>query len=75
VPAESAAQAGPLQAAVFLAELALLAALGVAGARLAGGAPASIALAVAFPLLAGVLWGCGSPRARTGASASGTLRA
>ncbi len=56
---------GPLQVAVFLAELALLAALAIAGADLAGGTAARIALAVLFPLIAAVLWGLRlAPRAR-----------
>jgi hypothetical protein len=46
-----------LQVAVFLDELVLLAALAVAGARLADGTIASIALAVALPLAAAVAWG------------------
>ncbi len=48
---------GPLQVAVFLDELVLLAAFAVAGARLADGAIASIALAAALPLAAAVIWG------------------
>ena len=56
---------GPLQVAVFLDELALLAAFAVAGARLADGALASIALAAALPLAAAVAWGLRlAPRAR-----------
>jgi hypothetical protein len=57
--------AGILQAAVFVDELVLLAVLAVAGARLADGRLASIALAVALPLVAAVIWGRWlAPRAR-----------
>ncbi len=50
---------------VFLAELALLAALAVAGAHLASGA-AAVALAVLLPTVTAVLWGSRlAPRART----------
>jgi hypothetical protein len=57
VPAHEPQDVGPLQVAVFLEELVLLAVLAIAGARLAGGTLASIALAVALPLAAAVLWG------------------
>jgi hypothetical protein len=57
VPAHQPQDVGPLQVAVFLDELVLLAVLAVAGARLAGGTLASIALAVALPLAAAVAWG------------------
>ena len=46
-----------LQVAVFLDELVMLAAFAVAGARLADGAMASIALAAALPLAGAVVWG------------------
>lgn len=47
---------GAIELAVFLVELALLAVLAVAGARLGEGAPA-VLLAVVLPLGAAVLWG------------------
>jgi Protein of unknown function (DUF2568) len=47
---------GALDLAVFLVELALLAALAVAGSRLVEGASA-VVLAVLLPLSAAVLWG------------------
>ena len=56
---------GPLQVAVFLDELVLLAVLAIAGADLADGTAARIALARLFPLVAAVLWGLRlAPRAR-----------
>lgn len=49
----------------FLAELAMLAGLAVVGAALGDGAVGSVALAVALPGLAGVVWGLAlAPRAR-----------
>jgi MFS family permease len=64
--ADAGAQSvGLLQVAVFLDELALLAVLAVAGARLADGTAVRIALAVLLPLLAAVAWGRWlAPRAR-----------
>jgi hypothetical protein len=41
----------------FFLELAALGALGVLGHKLGGGGVAAVALAVAFPLAAAVLWG------------------
>jgi Protein of unknown function (DUF2568) len=65
VSAHGPQDVGILQAAVFLDELVLLAALAVAGARLVDGALGRIALAVAFPLVAAVIWGRWlAPRAR-----------
>jgi hypothetical protein len=65
VPGEDVHHVRPLQAAVFIAELALLAVLAIAGADLAGGTAARIALAVLFPLIAAVLWALRlAPRAR-----------
>jgi hypothetical protein len=56
---------GALQVAVFFDELALLAVLAVAGARLPDGLAPSIALAVLLPLIAAVAWGRWlAPRAR-----------
>ncbi len=56
---------GILQVVVFLDELALLAVLAVAGARIGGGTLASVARAVAFPLIAAAIWGRWlAPRAR-----------
>jgi uncharacterized protein DUF2568 len=46
-----------LDAAVFLAELLLLAALAVAGARLGGSVVVDVALAVGLPLVAAAIWG------------------
>ncbi len=46
-----------LDVAVFLAELAMLAALAVAGARLGGSTAVEVLLAVGLPLLAAVIWG------------------
>ena len=65
MPAEHPEQVGPLQIAVFLDELALLAVLGVAGARLGGSAVASTLLAILLPLAAAVAWGLWlAPRAQ-----------
>jgi hypothetical protein len=48
----------------FLLELAALAALGYWGSTTGGGTVAHVALAIAAPLLAGVVWGMfGSPKA------------
>jgi hypothetical protein len=57
MPAEPAQHVGPLQIGVFLDELALLAVLGVAGARLGGSAVASTLLTIVLPLAAAVVWG------------------
>jgi len=57
VPAGDAPRIGPLQIVVFLDELALLAVLAVAGARIGGGTFPSAARAVAFPLIAAAVWG------------------
>jgi Protein of unknown function (DUF2568) len=65
VAAHDPQDVGVLQVAVFLDELVLLAAFAVAGARLADGAIASIALAAALPLAGAVVWGLLlAPRAR-----------
>lgn len=65
MPAEDAQHVGALQVAVFLDELALLAVLGVAGARLADGTWARVGFAVLLPLAAATAWGCWlAPRAR-----------
>ena len=66
MPAGDAPRVGPLQILVFLDELVLLAALAVAGARIGGGTFPSIARAVAFPLVAAVVWGRWlAPRAKS----------
>jgi hypothetical protein len=57
VPAETEQRIGPLQGLVFVVELVLLAVLAVAGAGLPGSTPASIALALALPRAAAVVWG------------------
>ena len=65
MPAEVPQRVGPLQIAVFLDELALLAVLGIAGARLGHSTVASTALAIMLPLAAAVAWGQWlAPRAR-----------
>ena len=64
MPAHDPQDVGPVQVAVFLDELVLLAAFAVAGARLADGTLASIALAAVLPLAAAIAWGLGlAPRA------------
>jgi Protein of unknown function (DUF2568) len=66
VPAEHTQRVGTLQVVVFLDELALLAALAVAGAQIGGGTLANAARAVAFPLIAAAIWGRWlAPRARS----------
>lgn len=55
-PGDISPPVGPVEVLVFLAELALLAASAVAGARLGQGVVAVI-LAVALPLAAATLWG------------------
>jgi hypothetical protein len=63
---ENAQRVGPLQVAVFLDELALLAVLALAGAGLADATWLRIALAVLFPLAAAIIWGLWfAPRAMT----------
>jgi hypothetical protein len=57
MPAESPQTVGVLQAGVFLDELVLLTALGVAGARLGDGGVAGTVLAILLPLAAAVIWG------------------
>jgi hypothetical protein len=57
VPAGDVQHVGPLEVAVFLDELVLLGVLAIAGARLVDGTAASIALAVALPLVAAIGWG------------------
>jgi hypothetical protein len=57
VPAHDPRDVGLLEVAVFLDELVLLAAFAVAGAHLADGTIARIALAVALPLAVAVIWG------------------
>jgi hypothetical protein len=57
MPAEFPQRVGPLQIAVFVDELALLAVLGIAGARLGDGAVASTLLAILLPLAAAAVWG------------------
>ena len=57
MPAEPAQRVGPLEAAVFLDELALLAVLGAAGAGLGGSSVTSTLLAILLPLAAAILWG------------------
>jgi hypothetical protein len=57
VPAHDPRDARLLQVAVFLDELVLPAAFAVAGARLADGTIARIALAAALPLAVAVAWG------------------
>jgi hypothetical protein len=57
MPGESEQRVGALQAAVFVDELALLAVLAVAGARLASGALGSWVLGIALPLAGAVVWG------------------
>jgi hypothetical protein len=65
MPPEHAQDVGPLQVAVFLDELVLLAVLAIAGARLAGGIVASTFLGILLPLAAAMLWGAWlAPRAR-----------
>src|SRR3954465_7346376 len=65
VAAHDPQDTGALQVAVFLDELVLLGAFAVAGARLADGTVASIALAAALPLAAAIVWGLLlAPRAR-----------
>jgi hypothetical protein len=65
MPPEHVQHVGALQVAVFVDELALLAVLAVAGARLGGGIAASTLLAILLPLAAAVLWGVWlAPRAR-----------
>jgi hypothetical protein len=65
VSAGDVQRVGLLQVAVFLDELVLLAVLAIAGARLVDGTAASIALAVALPLVAAVGWGLRlAPKAR-----------
>jgi hypothetical protein len=71
MPSEATQRVGPLQIAIFLDELALLAVLGVAGARLGGSAAASTLLAILLPLAAAVAWGRWLARVRNGGS--GTL--
>ena len=57
---------GPLQVAVFLDELALLAVLALAGARLADATAVRIALAVLLPVAAAYVWGRWlAPRSQT----------
>ena len=63
---ENAQRVGLVQVAVFLDELALLAALALAGAGIADATWLRIALAALFPLAAAVVWGLWfAPRART----------
>jgi hypothetical protein len=57
VPAHDPQDVGLLQVAVFLDELVLLAAFAIAGARLADGTVARVALAGALPLAVAVVWG------------------
>jgi hypothetical protein len=57
MPPEDTQRVGSLQIAIFLDELALLAVLGVAGARLGGSAVASTLLAILLPLAGAVAWG------------------
>ena len=68
MPAHDPQDIGLLQVAVFLDELVLLAALAVAGARLADGTAASIALAVALPSSLRSPGDSGSRRARRAGS-------
>jgi hypothetical protein len=65
VPSEGEQPVGPLQIAVFLDELALLAVLCIAGALIGGGTVASTLRAIFFPVAAAVIWGQWlAPRAR-----------
>ncbi len=65
MPAEEVQRVGPLEVGVFADELALLAVLAIAGARLGGGIATSLFLAILLPLAAAVLWGMWlAPRAR-----------
>ena len=65
MPAHDPQDVGPLQVAVFLDELVLLAAFAVAGARLVDGTLAGIALAATLPLAAATAWGLRlAPRAK-----------
>jgi len=57
VPDQHTHRAGPLQVAVFLDELALLAVLVLAGARLADATAVRIVLAVLLPVAAAYVWG------------------
>ena len=66
MPDQDAQRTGLLQVAVFLDELALLALLALAGARLADALAARIVLAVLLPVAAAYVWGRWlAPRART----------
>jgi hypothetical protein len=65
MPPEQVQRVGPLEVGVFLDELALLAVLAIAGARLGNGIATSLFLAILLPLAAAVLWGAWlAPRAR-----------
>jgi hypothetical protein len=65
MPTEGEQRVGPLKIAVFLDELALLALLAIAGARIGGGTVASTLRAIFLPLAATVIWGRWlAPRAR-----------
>ena len=65
MPSEGEQPVGPLQIAVFLDELALLAVLCIAGALIGGGTVASTLRAIFFPVAAAVIWGQWlAPRAR-----------
>jgi hypothetical protein len=57
VPDQDVHRTGPLQVAVFLDELVLLAVLALAGARLADATAVRIALAVLLPVAAASVWG------------------
>ena len=56
MPSEDTQRVGALRIAVFVDELALLALLAFAGARLGGSAVASTMLAILLPLAAAVVW-------------------
>ena len=76
MPAHDPQDVGPLHVAVFLDELVLLAVFAIAGARLADGTAASIALGIALPLVAAVAWGLAlAPRARRRLGAPARLAA
>jgi hypothetical protein len=65
VHGEDTHHVAPLQVAVFLDELALLAVLALAGARLADATAPRIALVVILPVAAAVVWGLWlAPRAK-----------
>jgi hypothetical protein len=65
MPAGNVQRVGALQIGVFLDELALLAVLGIVGARLGTSTVMSTLLAILLPVAAGVAWGRWlAPRAR-----------